>query len=91
LLPASRLGPSGLPTPGLDRTGKGTGVTPSEEMVHISRMEVTPKLGKGAQDTWRLRWLRAAGLIKPLYRNDSAGEARLWVNQGGRGRIRTSV
>src|SRR6516165_9803324 len=30
LLPASRLGPSGLPTPGLDRTGKGTGaiVTP---------------------------------------------------------------
>jgi hypothetical protein len=25
LLPASRLGPSGLPTPGLDRTENGTG------------------------------------------------------------------
>ena len=47
------------------------GVTPSEEMVHISPMKVTPKLGKGAQDTWRLRWLRAAGLIKPAYSNDS--------------------
>ena len=71
--------------------GVMTGVTPLEEMVHISPMKVTPKLGKGAQDTWRLRWLRAAGLIKPAYRDDSSGEARLWVNQGGRGRIRTSV
>ena len=64
---------------------------PSEEMVHISLTSVTPTLGKGAQDTWRLPWLRAAGLIKPAYRNDSSGEAKLWVNQGGRGCIRTSV
>src|SRR5215471_8641994 len=61
------------------------GVTPSEEMVHISPMKVTPKLGKGAQDTWRLRWLRAAGLIKPAYRDDSSSEARLWANQDGGG------
>src|SRR5215472_16794254 len=54
-------------------------------MVHISPMKVTPKLGKGAQDTWRLRWLRAAGLIKPAYRDDGSGEARLWANQNGRG------
>ena len=40
------------------------GVTPSEEMVHISPMEVTPKLGKGAQDTWRLSWLYGGRLDK---------------------------
>ena len=26
---------------------------PSEETVHVSPMEVTPMLGKGALDTWR--------------------------------------
>jgi hypothetical protein len=37
---------------------------PSEEMVHISPMEVAPKLGKGAQDTWRLPRLSGGRLDK---------------------------
>src|SRR5260370_9415364 len=34
------------------RRGKGVG----GDGTHISPTEVTPKLGKGAQDTWRLSW-----------------------------------
>jgi len=34
LLPASRLGPSGLPTPGLDRTQNGTGGYEAYERRH---------------------------------------------------------
>jgi hypothetical protein len=52
---------------------------------HVSPMEVTPKLGKGAQDTWRFSssgWV--AGLIKPAQRSCWPGR-RGW-RQTGKGR-----
>jgi hypothetical protein len=54
------------------------GVTPSQETDHVSSTEVTPELGKGAQDTWRSpRLSRRAGVIKPAHAQLTAlgGEA----------------
>ena len=61
-------------------------------MEHISPIEVTPRLGKGALDTWRFplsAWV--AGLIKPAQSPDAGLETRLGANQERKGRIRTSV
>ena len=61
-------------------------------MEHISPIEVTPRLGKGALDTWRFppsAWV--AGLIKPAQSPDAGLETRLGANQERKGRTRTSV
>ena len=61
-------------------------------MEHIFPIEVTPRLGKGALDTWRFplsAWV--AGLIKPAQSPDAGLETRLGANQKRKGRIRTSV
>jgi hypothetical protein len=56
---------------------------PSEEMVHISPMEVAPKLGKGAQDTWRLPRLSGGRLDKTgvsrgqFRRGETGGKPRM--------------
>ena len=65
---------------------------PSEEMVHVSPMEVTPTLGKGAQDTWRFpRSVWVAGLIKPAQRRCWPRRRGWGQTRKGQGRIRTSV
>ena len=57
----------------------------------ISPMEVTPKWGKGAQDTWRFPRQWGGRLDKTGAAPMLALEMRLWANQGRKGRIRTSV
>jgi len=61
-------------------------------MEHIFPIEVTPRLGKGALDTWRFplsAWV--AGLIKPAQSPDAGLETRLGANQERKGRTGTSV
>ena len=52
----------------------------SQETDHVSPTEVTPELGKGALDTWRLLGRMAAGLIKPAQRH-----YRIGGETGGKG------
>ena len=53
------------------------GVTPSEEVVHISPTEVTPELGKGALGTWRPTQPYGGRLDKTGTYADTAQDARL--------------
>jgi hypothetical protein len=52
---------------------------------HISPTEVTPKLGKGAQDTWRLSWPYGGRLDKTSVTPRTGHEARPEANQNGGG------
>jgi len=54
-------------------------------------MEVTPKLGKEAQDTWRPPWPYGSRLDKNRRSAMTEQEARLGANQDGGGCIWTSV
>ena len=61
-------------------------------MEHISPIEVTPRLGKEALDTWRFppsAWV--AGLTKPAQSPDAGLETRLGANRERKGCTRTSV
>src|SRR5262245_30380555 len=61
------------------------GVMPSQETDHVSPAEVTPELGKGALDTWRLSRPYGGRLDKTGVYADAAQEARLKANRDGGG------
>jgi hypothetical protein len=54
---------------------RGRGVTPSEEVVHISPNGGSTEVGQRGSGPWRSLVCLTAGLIKPARRHDRRGEA----------------
>jgi phosphoglycerate dehydrogenase-like enzyme len=71
LLPASRLGPSGLPTLGLDRTEKGTGV-----LINVDRGEIVDE--EVLADALQRDHVRGAALGVYVGEFEHTPTSRLW-------------